>query len=339
MYNRHSLLDMHARGHESLRRLIVFCGSLTADELRRPLPGFGFPTILGQFEHTIGAEVYWQTVVMRGYTEEATLPKLPDVAAIEAFRQQTASRDPLVSRSRQRGRIEFAARDDQRSGPDAAAPAGGCDHACRDPHLQPSGTGTRDVPHDRKTERHARSGLPGGLTDHDVWARETRIDDNRLIMHDDVDLSIQQFAQAWRLMCGGAPGKSLARAESVEYVFSGCPIPFFNIALLTARGISAADLKARAREACAWASDKGVPWLLLLTQEGLGPDLDAAALLDDCGLTPLMPLTGMLTERVTPSAQPSSGVELSVPQDDADVRRSWTSMRPRTEWISVRRRT
>ena len=155
------------------------------------------------------------------------------------------------------------------------------------------------------------------MTDHDVWARETRIDDNRLIMHDDVDLSIQQFAQAWRLMCGGAPGKSLARAESVEYVFSGCPIPFFNIALLTARGISAADLKARAREACAWASDKGVPWLLLLTQEGLGPDLDAAALLDDCGLTPLMPLTGMLTERVTPSAQPSSGVELSVPQDDA----------------------
>ena len=91
MYNRHSLLDMHARGHESLRRLIVFCGSLTADELRRPLPGFGFPTILAQFEHTIGAEVYWQTVVIRGYTEEATLPNLPDAAAIEAFRQQTAS--------------------------------------------------------------------------------------------------------------------------------------------------------------------------------------------------------------------------------------------------------
>jgi GNAT superfamily N-acetyltransferase len=139
----------------------------------------------------------------------------------------------------------------------------------------------------------------------------------RSIVHDEVDLSIQQFAQAWRLMCAGAPGKSLARGESVEYVFSGCPIPFFNIALLTARGISADDLKSRAREACAWASDKQVPWLFMVTHEGLGPDLDAAALLDDCELAPLMPLTGMLTQSVTPSAKAPANVELSVPRDDA----------------------
>jgi uncharacterized damage-inducible protein DinB len=91
MYTRAALLDVHARAHESFRRLMVFCGSLTQDELRRPLHGFGFPTILRQLEHTIGAELYWQTVVSRGYTEEATLPPLPDVAAIEAFRQQTAA--------------------------------------------------------------------------------------------------------------------------------------------------------------------------------------------------------------------------------------------------------
>lgn len=91
MYNSETLLDIHARAHESLRRIIVFCGNLTDDELRRPLTGFGFPTVLRQLEHTIGAEVYWQTVVTRGYTEEATLPDLPDVAAIETFRQQTAS--------------------------------------------------------------------------------------------------------------------------------------------------------------------------------------------------------------------------------------------------------
>lgn len=91
MYTPAALLDIHARAHESLRRLIVFCGELTDDELRRPLSGFGFPTIHRQLEHTIGAEVYWQTVVIRGYTEEATLPPLRDVAAIEAFRQQTAA--------------------------------------------------------------------------------------------------------------------------------------------------------------------------------------------------------------------------------------------------------
>jgi uncharacterized damage-inducible protein DinB len=91
MYNAETLLDIHARAHESLRRLIVLCGTLTDDELRRPLTGFGFPTVFRQLEHTIGAEVYWQTVVTRGYTEEATLPDLPDVAAMESFRQHTAS--------------------------------------------------------------------------------------------------------------------------------------------------------------------------------------------------------------------------------------------------------
>ena len=90
MHNGAALLDIHRRAHESLRRLIAFCGSLTIDELRRPLPGFGFPTILRQLEHTIGAEVYWQIVVTRGYSEEATMPPLPDLAAIEAFREQTA---------------------------------------------------------------------------------------------------------------------------------------------------------------------------------------------------------------------------------------------------------
>jgi uncharacterized damage-inducible protein DinB len=91
MYDAETLLDIHTRAHESLRRLIVFCGNMTDVELRRPLSGFGFSTILGQLEHTIGAEVYWQTVVTRGYTEEAKLPSLEDVPAMEAFRQQTAS--------------------------------------------------------------------------------------------------------------------------------------------------------------------------------------------------------------------------------------------------------
>jgi uncharacterized damage-inducible protein DinB len=91
MYDRDALLDIHGRAHESLRRLIAFCGTLTTDELRQSLSGFGFPTILRQLEHTIGAEVYWQTVVTRGYSEEATLPALPDLAAIEAFREETAS--------------------------------------------------------------------------------------------------------------------------------------------------------------------------------------------------------------------------------------------------------
>ena len=90
MHSAESLLEIHTRAHESLRRLIAFCGTLSADELHRPLAGFGFPTVLQQLEHTIGAEVYWQTVITRGYSEEATMPPLPDLAAMEAFREQTA---------------------------------------------------------------------------------------------------------------------------------------------------------------------------------------------------------------------------------------------------------
>jgi uncharacterized damage-inducible protein DinB len=91
MYDAETLLDIHTRAHESLRRLIAFCETLTNDELRRSLPGFGMPTVFRQLEHTIGAEGYWQTVVTRGYTEEASLPALPDLGALEMFRQQTAS--------------------------------------------------------------------------------------------------------------------------------------------------------------------------------------------------------------------------------------------------------
>jgi uncharacterized damage-inducible protein DinB len=99
MHTAESLLDIHARAHESFRRLIAFCATLTQDELRRPLPGFGMPTVHRQLEHTIGAEVYWQTVLTRGYSEEATLPPLPDVASLEKFRAETAavSRDYLMS--------------------------------------------------------------------------------------------------------------------------------------------------------------------------------------------------------------------------------------------------
>ena len=91
MYKSDALSDIHARAHESLRRLMAFCGTLEELELHQPLDGFGFATIHRQLEHTLGAEVYWQTVVTKGYLQEAKLPQLPDVAALEAFRQRTAA--------------------------------------------------------------------------------------------------------------------------------------------------------------------------------------------------------------------------------------------------------
>ena len=135
-------------------------------------------------------------------------------------------------------------------------------------------------------------------------------------MNDGVDLSIHQFREAWRLMCAGSPASSLAVGEGIEYIFSGLPIGFFNVALLTGRGLSSDKLKAHGDHACAWAASKNVPWLFVVTQEALEAGIDAASVLDGSGLAPLMPLTGMLAQQVSPVSRIPDGLQLSVPQDD-----------------------
>jgi hypothetical protein len=68
--------------------------------------------------------------------------------------------------------------------------------------------------------------------------------------------------------------------DGVEYIFSGRPIAFFNVAVLTGRGIDTDALKARAERACAWSSNKGVPWLFIVTREAMDPATDPGVVLD-----------------------------------------------------------
>ena len=56
---------------------------------------------------------------------------------------------------------------------------------------------------------------------------------------DAVDLSVRQFREAWRLMCAGSVGFTLDEGGGVDYVFSGIPISFFNVAVLTRGQVSA----------------------------------------------------------------------------------------------------
>jgi GNAT superfamily N-acetyltransferase len=133
---------------------------------------------------------------------------------------------------------------------------------------------------------------------------------------DDVGLSLRQFSQAWRLMCTLAPAPQIVIGDGIEYIFSGCPVAFFNVALVTGRAVDDERLRTHAEDACAWAADKGVPWLFVVTHETLNPGVDATAILDRAGFVSLMPLTGMVATQVTPVAPPS-GLELTVPPDDA----------------------
>ena len=134
-------------------------------------------------------------------------------------------------------------------------------------------------------------------------------------MSDDVDFSISQFRDAWKLMCSAAPGYLTERVGAVEYIFTGLPIPFFNAAVVSARNVSAGSLQAQGRQACEWAGRQSVPWMFLVTHETLAPGVDAPSELDACGLTPMLPMTGMRADRIIPAARTAAGLALEVPHD------------------------
>jgi GNAT superfamily N-acetyltransferase len=137
-------------------------------------------------------------------------------------------------------------------------------------------------------------------------------------MSDNLALSLQQFIDAWRVMCTRTAGHVAASEDGVEYIFSGVPIAFFNVAILTGRDLSADRLRSLGRRAGAWAAGSGVPWLLVVTHDGLAPGTDAASVLDACGLGPMMPMTGMLAARVAPPARIPDGLSLMVPEESEE---------------------
>lgn len=132
----------------------------------------------------------------------------------------------------------------------------------------------------------------------------------------DVDLSIRQICEAWRLMCGDAPGRRFSGTPGVDYIFSGLPVAHFNLAVLTQPSISAAALRSFTEEARAWALDMAAPWFFVVTNETIEPGVDAAAILGECGLAPALPLTGMVATEVAPLAAAPPGLRLAVPADD-----------------------
>lgn len=136
-------------------------------------------------------------------------------------------------------------------------------------------------------------------------------------MNPSVELSLQQFSAAWRILCSAATGHSGYADDGVEYQFSGVPLPFFNAAILTGEGISAQALQDCARRAVDWASPTRVPWILVATLETMEPGTDCVSTLDECGFAPLMPLTGMLAQHVGSAERYPDGLELRVPEDDA----------------------
>lgn len=138
-------------------------------------------------------------------------------------------------------------------------------------------------------------------------------------MDEEVELSLRQFAAAWRALCSHAPRYRTLSAPDAEYVFSGVPIPFFNASISTGSDLTGTALWRQARAARDWAAESSVPWVFVVTDQCLAPGIDAVAALDEVGFVPVMPLTGMLAEHVA-APRPVEGLDLTRSREDADCR-------------------
>ena len=68
-------------------------------------------------------------------------------------------------------------------------------------------------------------------------------------MTDAVALSISQFIDAWRIFGRAQAGSKMESAGGVDYIFTGLPIAFFNVAVPTGGPLSSAALDTTARGA------------------------------------------------------------------------------------------
>jgi len=134
---------------------------------------------------------------------------------------------------------------------------------------------------------------------------------------DDVALSLSQLLGAWRLMCAGGPAVATGTHDGVDYVFSGVPIGFFNVALPGGADVTSDALADMATRATAWAAPHDVPWMFIVTHECLAPGVGAAAALESCHMVPVLPMTGMRASQLTDARGVPDGLTIGLADDDA----------------------
>jgi uncharacterized damage-inducible protein DinB len=84
------LLDVHRRTHACLERLLDHCAGFSDAELRRELEGFGYPTVLLQLHHVLGAERYWIGVLQDRLLVDEPEEERASIDALRALRERVA---------------------------------------------------------------------------------------------------------------------------------------------------------------------------------------------------------------------------------------------------------
>ena len=88
MYTPTALQDVHARTHKSLTLLLDHLEGMPPDVLGRAVPGFGYPTLLEQVHHVIGAERYWVGVLKGRLLTDEREEDRASLDALRAFRER-----------------------------------------------------------------------------------------------------------------------------------------------------------------------------------------------------------------------------------------------------------
>jgi uncharacterized damage-inducible protein DinB len=91
MFTSGALLDLHRRTHASLKKLLDHCAGFSDEPLRREMEGFGYPTVLLQIHHVIGAEEYWIGVLQGLMLTEERASDHASVEALRAYRERVAA--------------------------------------------------------------------------------------------------------------------------------------------------------------------------------------------------------------------------------------------------------
>lgn len=74
MFSSTGMLQFHRWTHDALSTLLTHVGKLSAEELRQPLQGFGWPTVHSQLVHIAEAEDFW-VAASQGATDYVWWPK------------------------------------------------------------------------------------------------------------------------------------------------------------------------------------------------------------------------------------------------------------------------
>ncbi|WP_437677614.1 GNAT family N-acetyltransferase [Sorangium sp. So ce131] len=128
----------------------------------------------------------------------------------------------------------------------------------------------------------------------------------------EIDESNVQLLTAWKYFSRDLPARRIEEIDGACLVSSGTQMAMLNIVALSSPARDAGDLERRARQGLERARAAGVPWFMVVS-DGWSPGGDpavTAGVLTKLGFQPVLAMTGMATDALSPPRHEPVGLEL-----------------------------